>query len=274
LNEIHYMTPTTSDLKLPVYVTGAGHWDDQQKVDRPDGFPEYQWSQTVSGEGELRIGDSVYRIKPGEGFFLPPNLRHSYYATRAPWEVYWVTFDGHYTESLLKLSGVQAVGPYALEQAEPLRNVMEKLIAIARDKRPGHGSEGSKQLYGMLLDLRQQLSNAGASAHQMSERLQPVLQYMERHYSRTVTLGELARLIHVTPQHLCLLFKKTFHLRPMEYMNRTRVNKAKELMIRDKRAKLQEIALAVGFDNPAYFNTLFKGIAGMTPGEFRRRHGA
>lgn len=274
MNEIHYLTPTSSDLQLPLYATGAGHWDSQEAVHRTDGFPDYQWSLALQGEGELTIGRRVYRVKAGDGFLLPPHIGHAYRTVREPWEVYWITFDGHGVDGMLKLAGLSAAGPYRLEETRSVTPYMEQLVRMARTQPPGHGAESSKLLYGLLLELRKQAAGGGAAAHQMNERLQPVLAYIEANYSRKLTLPELARLIHVTPQHLCLLFKRIFDMRPMEYVNRTRMNKAKAFMLQHPQAKQHETALAVGFENPAYFNAMFKRITGMSPGAFMKRHRA
>lgn len=32
----------------------------------------------IEGEGEIRIGDKVYRVKPGDAIFIPENVVHSY----------------------------------------------------------------------------------------------------------------------------------------------------------------------------------------------------
>lgn len=273
MNEIYYMTATEPDRQLPVYLTGVGHWDHQLGIERPEGFPEHQWSQVLAGEGELRIGTERMRIKAGEGFYLPPGLEHGYEAVREPWEVRWFTFDGRYADSLVELAGLKRPGPHRPERPELLLPGLDALLELGRRRGPGAGSESSKLIYGLLLDLRQLVSETGAASLQQNERLEPVLRHIGEHLHLPISLDELARLIHVTPQHLCLLFKKTYRLRPMEYVNRERINRSKELLRIRPDAKLHEIAVETGFPSPGYFNTLFKRYTGLTPGEFRSRRG-
>ncbi|ANY69252.1 hypothetical protein BBD42_24300 [Paenibacillus sp. BIHB 4019] len=273
MNEIIYTTLTTTDYQLPVYVTGVGHWDHQEGIRRPEGFPDYQWTQVVSGEGELIIEQERFLVKQGDGFLLPPRLTHSYHAVKEPWEAYWFTYDGPLAESLNQLAGLTRPGIYTINDSRPVLEMMSDMLRLMREKEPGLGMLGSKQIYGVLLGLRQQLAEGSLATQQMNERLHPVLRYIEANLHRPITLPELAELLHVTPQHLCLLFKKTFKLRPMEYVNKERINKGKELLIRGGGMKLYEIARQVGFENPTYFNTLFKAYVGCTPGEFKQMHG-
>lgn len=57
---------------------------------------------------------------------------------------------------------------------------------------------------------------------------------------------------------------------PGELIRRTRINKAAEL-IEHKFGNLSEIALEVGFSNPAYFSEVFKKQFGVTPSQYQRK---
>ncbi|MCI8363662.1 MAG: helix-turn-helix domain-containing protein [Eubacterium sp.] len=42
--------------------------------------------------------------------------------------------------------------------------------------------------------------------------------------------SQIADAAHITPQHLCRLFKQNLHTTPMRYLNEVRVNHAKILL--------------------------------------------
>ena len=48
--------PSDTANELPFQLVGAGCDFYQYAVDRPFGFPVFQWIQTVSGSGELEVG--------------------------------------------------------------------------------------------------------------------------------------------------------------------------------------------------------------------------
>lgn len=55
----------------------------------------------------------------------------------------------------------------------------------------------------------------------------------------------------------------------LEYINRCRINRAKELLQNEPSLSIATIAKQVGFDYPSSFIRIFKRFEGMTPGEFR-----
>ena len=57
---------------------------------------------------------------------------------------------------------------------------------------------------------------------------------------------------------------------PGELIRRTRINRAAEL-IETKFGNLSEIALEVGFNNPAYFSEVFKKQFGVTPSQYQHK---
>ena len=52
-------------------------------------------------------------------------------------------------------------------------------------------------------------------------------------------------------------------------MQNLRVEEAKRLL-EGERAATDDIAAAVGYENPAFFRRLFKRATGLTPGAYRR----
>lgn len=51
-----------------------------------------------------------------------------------------------------------------------------------------------------------------------------------------------------------------------------RIQKSKELLIREKNMQIKEIALRCGFRDISYFAKVFKKQEFMTPSDFRKSH--
>jgi YesN/AraC family two-component response regulator len=93
---------------------------------------------------------------------------------------------------------------------------------------------------------------------------------MENYYSQTITLEELATIIHVSTHYLCKLFKSAFGLSPFNYLARIRMQIAKSLLIQCPEQKIKEIAEKVGYNDTSYFIQVFKDHEKVTPIQFRR----
>lgn len=268
-----FPTLTEADLMLPVYLVGAGNWNHQHNISRPSGFPQYQWLYCFSGEGELIIEGEKHTIKANQGMFLFPHIPHEYYAVHEPWSIGWLCFNGHQIEPLFRIAGIRKSGSYSFTNNEIIVSHLHTALSLTQSSPSITGLDFSKLIYIFLIDLIKNLTDSTPSIEQNAIRLQPVFRYIEQNFSKVITLEELARTIDVTPQHLCLLFRKTMKIRPFEYINRTRINKSKEIMFHDMTKKMYEIAEMVGFEHPSYFSSLFKRLEGMSPESFKKLHG-
>ncbi|MEI7024990.1 AraC family transcriptional regulator [Paenibacillus sp. y28] len=271
MNECLFRTLTEADLRLPFYMTGSGGWNNQETVLREQGFPDYQWIQCLEGEGVLMTEGFRETVGPGQGMLLFPHQAHEYRAVQEPWRVRWVTFGGKHAEELL--AGLGFTHSEVLYVAYPEMTLarLQDMEKAARTEGAMACFEASRLIYDLLLDLHR-YGSAGEqrSAQRHYERLAPVLAYIEQNYARQLTLEELADELSVTAQHLCLLFQQTLGLRPFEYVNRCRIRKAKEAMLREPSLRVQDVAGQAGFEHVSYFIKRFRQLEGMTPSQFRR----
>lgn len=99
--------------------------------------------------------------------------------------------------------------------------------------------------------------------------------YIDNHYAEQLTLGTLADIGHGSPFHLQRTFKRVKGMTPMDYVQRIRIEKAKEMLSASSMA-VSVIGPQVGLANTPYFITLFKKKTGHTPASYRqlRAHAA
>lgn len=76
-------------------------------------------------------------------------------------------------------------------------------------------------------------------------------------------------LLYINVNYLSRAFTKQSGEKFSNYLNRTRIEKAKNMLCRNTQENIHAIAEAVGFGgNPQYFSQVFKKYAGMTPSQF------
>jgi AraC family transcriptional regulator of arabinose operon len=262
---------TESDKRLPLYITSAGSWEHQKPMRREQGFPHYQWIQTIGGQGVLDTADGRrLTVSAGQGMLLYPNERHAYMAVREPWEVAWVTWDGTQADAIMQ--SLQLRQTDVLHVSSPERTLLRcrEATAVVQSADPLRTWRGSAVVYELLLDLAAYGSRAELrSKQQHAEQLAPVLALMEERSAEPLTLDMLAQRLGVTPQHACHLFRQALGMRPFEYLKRVRLRKAKELLLREPDLEVQQVGERVGYGHASYFIKLFKQQEGMTPAQFR-----
>ncbi|NLJ71518.1 MAG: helix-turn-helix domain-containing protein, partial [Syntrophomonadaceae bacterium] len=98
-------------------------------------------------------------------------------------------------------------------------------------------------------------------------RLERILNYIDSHINRAVTLKEIADNEHLSYYYASHFIKEKLGMTFQEYLNQTRLDKALYLLMYSEKTS-QEISKELGFRNLAAFNKLFKEEYGLTPSKY------
>jgi AraC-like DNA-binding protein len=93
-------------------------------------------------------------------------------------------------------------------------------------------------------------------------------QFITEHHSDDLSLAHVAKAVHMSVFYLCKLFRRTTGVTFTEFVSRTRVEKAKNLLL-NPNLRISEIAFEVGFQSLTHFNRVFKKIVGESPTDYR-----
>jgi two-component system response regulator YesN len=125
------------------------------------------------------------------------------------------------------------------------------------------------QVKQLFLDLNKQIVGNNAENTIIRKEIQGAIAYIDEHYAEDITVTRLAEVLHLSTNYLSNLFKSETGMRIVEYMNRCRIQKAKQLL-QDSSMKVYEVAEKTGFQETSYFCKVFKELEGKTVKEFRR----
>ncbi len=84
------------------------------------------------------------------------------------------------------------------------------------------------------------------------------------------TLDDLARQAGVSRFHFARLFRVSTGDSPMAYLLKSRIERAKQMLLQDDRP-VCEIAAVLGFCDQRHLTRTFRRLTGVTPREFARR---
>lgn len=96
----------------------------------------------------------------------------------------------------------------------------------------------------------------------------PAMEYIMENYTKSIRQGTLSDMCGICPSYFSKLFKKIYGDGPVVYINKLRIEKAKELLAKTKKS-VSDIAYETGFDDCGYFIKTFKKITDTTPGSYR-----
>jgi AraC-like DNA-binding protein len=95
--------------------------------------------------------------------------------------------------------------------------------------------------------------------------------FIEEHSAEEISLSKVAKAVNISSNHFSEKFKQVTGINFVEYVARTRFEKARRLL-HDVDLRISEIAFAVGFQSLSQFNRVFKTFSGKSPTAYRIAH--
>lgn len=96
-----------------------------------------------------------------------------------------------------------------------------------------------------------------------------VMKYVQEHYQNPdLNISITALYFNLTPSYLSALFREQTGISLLEYINRTRVERARELLVQG--CTVAEVCTKTGFGSSGAFIRVFKRITGITPGQMKK----
>lgn len=135
-----------------------------------------------------------------------------------------------------------------------------------------YSSKNHEDIIAWLTQLGSGLSRNMESKRQDYRQMvvRNVQTYIHENVSRKLPLGEVAALFGFSQNYLSHLFTKYAGSSFVEYVTRTKISIAKEMMASSS-DKMYEIAEKLGFENSFYFSKVFKKLEGISPRDYMNR---
>jgi AraC-like DNA-binding protein len=131
---------------------------------------------------------------------------------------------------------------------------------------------------GARASSQSQYRKSGLQTEQVETYKRRLLNLMEAeqlYLAADLTLPELAGRMHCSINHLSQVINGEFHLSFYEFLNRYRIEYAKELLSRESRGRgsIGQVAERAGFKSNSAFYAAFKRWCQHTPSAYRRLSG-
>ena len=101
------------------------------------------------------------------------------------------------------------------------------------------------------------------------DKISVIRRYIEKRYRSKTTVKDAASHIFLSPSRFSHLFKKEVGTSFIQYLNKFRIEKAKEFLL-NTNMSITEISIAAGFINLTHFNRIFKKLEKQAPLSLRK----
>jgi AraC-like DNA-binding protein len=102
--------------------------------------------------------------------------------------------------------------------------------------------------------------------------VEPALHAIHNEYGRPWSVAGLAKICHITPDHLTRIFRGSLGQTPQRYLRERRIMAAAQLLL-EQDWPIERIAEETGFANRYHFTRAFSQIMNVAPAAYRRANG-
>ena len=265
---------SNSNLPLPLTVENIGI-SHNPVVYHTGGFHSFFWYYCSKGKGELHIAGQTFLISNGDGFLIYPDESYSMKQLTKDWRLDFVQFSGSLCPEILQALTMEKSNVYHFFDLQLFHKHIMSFYRIYRKDSDRKAELLSKSCYDFLLDLpgsiyhadREELRSVNGSIHKC---VGSVLQYLEIHFSESITLEKLSAHTGYEKKYLCSVFKRETQRTIMIELAFIRIGHARTMLKQYPDKRVNDIALMCGYSDAGYFGKIFKKITGTTPDQFRK----
>lgn len=224
----------------------------------------YELQYVFSGFGVAIFKNESYALQPGSLIAIFPGDTHTYYSTDnlkianlclLPTDMQLHTLQNLASNVFLLNSNTQ----YEFES-------LYYLLRLSLSNANPNSDLKSEAYLTLLLDI---LFYASDQLKSKETRWNRLLLYLSQNYS-TITLSQAAKICNRSISSFSKTFKRDFGCSFTQYIDKIKLEKAKELLSSTKRS-IADISYIVGFSHPTRFYKFFRSQEGMTPHQFKNQ---
>lgn len=160
---------------------------------------------------------------------------------------------------------------FEVAEVLPIQNLMENLIWTIHNKQTNRRRSNQATMGLLLLQLMNYTDRVHVGdSNQEQELLMVVFRYIEENY-KAGELSELAIMLHYDLHWLSRMIKRMTGKTYTELVQAKRMSQSVYLL-QSTKLTVNDIAIAVGYENVSYFHRLFQKTFGKSPRSYRMEH--
>lgn len=237
----------------------------------------------TEGAMEVWEEDTEYIVSKGQYLFLKNGLHHFGEAkTPASTKWYWIHFYDNLTDEGCHNSKFLHNSPYKLELSDDdynqfitlpkygtvshpnnIEKRMQQMIEVYHSLYPFRAITLSMETIELLLSIHKE-SSESYRLQKSDKTVKKIIDYLENRKHYSLTSNELELHLNMNYSYLCNIFKSKTGVTIHDYNAQIFVNKAIHFM-RSSNMSITEISETLGFNNPFYFNKVFRKMMNCSP---------
>jgi len=258
---------------------------------------DYLLVYIAEGTGRFTVGGVAYDASPGSLFWIPPRTPHEMEGYPPSMVCPYVHFDLAYRPGASDWNfsipaGMLDLRSYARLAHPPVKHpvlrrlcgelvahnnrrvgeIIREICAEAARAQPHADLRMSGLMTEIIAEVLRGQEGLRGDYGKHATALEESADYIRDHCETELSVPEVAKIAGLSPSHFRKVFALHFGASPREFQRRSRITKAKQLML-GSTLNVSEIASMVGFASVHSFSRAFKEVEGLPPSAYRLRAG-
>lgn len=245
-------------------------------INRPKGRKDYLLIYNISGQCHIKLNGEEIVAKQGEiVLFRPGEPQHySFFRKESPHN-YWIHFSGVACKKIFKIGGLENTHIIKPQQSAEIEYYLGKLCNHFHIDRFASETICNGLILAVLGLLCQYniYDDSSPKSYKKDTRSEDLISEIISRIKLTdliwMNASDAAEYCNLSLVHFSRIFKRVTGMPPQKYITKTRINRAKELLLYTG-FNIGNIADMVGYRDQNYFSKIFKKEVGMLPSEYRK----
>ena len=237
------------------------------------------------GNGKLTIEESTVSYKGGIITIIPENIPHETKSLNdgiCKWEYLFIDIDNFIRKEmqfhrLIPEEVVKRINNqgYVIQwnQNKNLTALIRSIMEEYREKNPYYKQAVKGYLRAFVAELLRLNEDMSSSLTLEEKRLNSYIErsvnYIAEHFAEEIKMSDVAGECGLSESHFRRIFEESMSMKPLDYLNMIRIDKACELMQTTDYA-MEEVGFRVGYQTPSTFNRNFKKLTSKTPYQWKK----
>lgn len=259
----------------------------KRKMTRDSSYHSHDFAEItyiLSGKGKYFVEGEIYDVQAGDLIMCNPGVRHHNIVTSEaePTVECFIGFTDFEFYNMPKNSIVfKDYSPF-LRTGSELRQLISKhcyaMLAENDTNQVGKYFMLKAHLIQIMLLLMREIvepkpapEGCNFESHYKNYAVNQIINYFDEHCNEKISLDGIAKNMYLSPVYISKIFKEETGESPINFLIRTRLEKAKVMLEAPGSISIKHIATSVGYDDAYHFSKLFKKYYGVSPLHYRKQ---
>jgi AraC-like DNA-binding protein/mannose-6-phosphate isomerase-like protein (cupin superfamily) len=223
----------------------------------------------ISGSTNLSLNGQRSIVSAGQALYFPPNSDHGSSDDKdTNFELIEIKFSfGQYSQKI-KVCDIPLIR--TINNKAGLMASLERFLETYLLAGSDNWLTKIQLIEALMIFFEHDHASLSQGISDIDLKIRQVVRHIHLNYAEPLSVESMAELINVSPSYFASKFRETMNVSPIEFLIRTRLGHAKQLL-QNSNLNIGQISEICGLSSPKYLARLFSQRFGISPSLFKKR---